>query len=92
MKKRSIENQLQKYEKELIESSIQTILRAQARHMRDLPLDSNPKAFFFQGSVMHGQSGGPILNRFGQVIGVTTNGFLRNDGISVGGAGVLVNY
>lgn len=80
-----------------IERSIQSVLNSQPRYMRDQLLDENPKALFFNAQVLPGQSGGPIINHLGEVVAITTNGFLNRSPKdpmhfhSVGGAGVLLS-
>lgn len=88
----SIQSQIEKYGRDKIRQSINTVYKSHLRHMRDQKMDSHSKVHIHKGEVYPGQSGGPLLNEQGEVVGITTNGFINNqDGlkVSVGGAGFL---
>ena len=91
-KEDEIQAQLKKYDKKLIRQSIAVIIDSSQRNMRDQLLDQHKNVLFFKGAVMSGQSGGPIFNSKGEVLGITTNGFIKSQNnhlVSIGGAGIL---
>lgn len=71
-----IKETLQKHEISLIQSSIQVMLTAYERTLQDYELRKHPNVLFFDAPTLFGQSGGPIVNVSGEVIGITTNGFI----------------
>lgn len=92
----SIQETLVKYESEKILAAIQIVLQTQKRNMRDQALDFHNHVVFFDAAVLPGQSGGPIVDELGNVIGITTNSFydkqILNDQhyTAYGSAGVLI--
>ena len=89
----AIQQQLAKYDEQTLRKSIETVVGIQQRNMRDQALQEHSKVFFFNGAVLPGQSGAPLVNERGQVVGITTNGFVNSkDGIqeSHGGAAPLL--
>lgn len=91
-----IEQTLAKYDSQTIMDSIKVMLNVQARNMRDQELENHEDIIFFDAPVLPGQSGGPILDSHGNVVGITTNAFfdrlvlVNNHYASHGSAGVFI--
>lgn len=85
--------QLEKYGREKVRQSINVVYRSHQRNMRDQRLDNNDHILVHTGAVLPGQSGGPLVTQNGELIGITTNGFINSLGAikeSVGGAGLKI--
>ncbi len=72
----NIQKTLANYDAVTIRRSIEIVLATQPRHLRDQALENNPAALFYDAKVLPGQSGGPIVDENGTVVGITTNSFL----------------
>ncbi len=72
----NIQKTMAKYDAETIRRSIVIVLATQPRHLRDQALETNPAVLFYDAKVLPGQSGGPIVDANGTVVGITTNSFL----------------
>lgn len=87
--------QIQKHGLELVDTSIKTVLKSHGRHMRDLATEKNEKVIFTNNPVLPGQSGGPLTNTKGEVIGILTNAFMTQlkpgEYVSFGAGAYLFN-
>lgn len=72
-------SQIEQYGDELIARSIKTVLHAHSRHERDLLIESHDNVLFLTNPVLPGQSGGPVLNTKGKVLGLITNSILEHN-------------
>lgn len=72
-----IRQQIKDYSGEKIRQSIGFVLDSQARHMRDYFTEKSGSVIFFDNPVLSGQSGGPLFNAQGEVMGIITNGFME---------------
>lgn len=72
----NIQTTLAKYDADTIRRSIEFVFSTQPRHLRDQALETNPAVLFYDAKVLPGQSGGPIVDESGTVVGITTNSFL----------------
>jgi hypothetical protein len=71
--------QTKEFPQEKLRDAIATVLDFQERHMRDLQVEKNPATLFVDNPIISGESGGPLLNMNGQVVGLITNGFFYTD-------------
>jgi hypothetical protein len=71
-----IQTTMEKYDDLTIRRSIELVLATQPRHLRDQLLEAHPAVLFYDAKVLPGQSGGPIVDDTGTVVGITTNSFL----------------
>jgi hypothetical protein len=67
---------LTKYDETTIRRSIEILIASQPRLLRDQLLEHHPAVLFYDAKVLPGQSGGPIVDENGTVVGITTNSFL----------------
>lgn len=94
--KELIEQTLAKYDTPTIMNSIHIMLNVQARNMRDQELENHEHVLFFDAPVLPGQSGGPIVDGRGEVVGITTNAFYDklvttdNHFATYGAAGIFI--
>ncbi len=72
----NIQKTLAQYDEATVRHSIEIVLATQPRHLRDQALESHPAVLFYDAKVLPGQSGGPIVDESGTVVGITTNSFL----------------
>ncbi|MBY0383828.1 serine protease [bacterium] len=92
----NIQETLKKYDEALIWSSIHVVLDSQVRHLRDQSLEARSDLVFYNAPALPGQSGGPIVDENGYLVGLTTNGFFDSqvmvDGhfASYGAVGLLL--
>lgn len=94
--KESARAQVKEYPEQRLRDAIATILDFQERHMRDVGVEKGPEAMFLDNPIMSGESGGPLLNMSGQVVGLITNGFFYKEGpssalMSYGGAALRLS-
>jgi hypothetical protein len=71
--------QTKQYPEQRLREAMGTVLDVQERRMRDFEVEKNPAALFVDNPIMSGESGGPLLNMNGQVVGLITNGFFYKD-------------
>ncbi len=71
--------QISKYGEALIASSIAITLASHARHQDDFDIEQHKHVLFLENPVLPGQSGGPVLNLQGQVVGIITTSILDQD-------------
>lgn|GEM_PF-2447883 len=71
--------QTKQFPEEKLRDAIATVLDFQERHRRDLEVEKNPATLFVDNPIVSGESGGPLLNASGQVVGLITNGFFYTD-------------
>ncbi len=72
----NIEKTLAQFDEKTIRNAIQIVLSNHPRHQRDQSLEDHPAVIFYDAKVLPGQSGGPIVDDAGTVVGITTNAFL----------------
>jgi hypothetical protein len=91
-----IQKMLGKHSDEKLWAAIKVVLQTQSRNMRDQALADHEDVIFFDAPVLPGQSGGPIIDEQGHVVGITTNSFYDkqlltdNHYTAYGSAGVLI--
>ena len=73
----SIEEQLQEYSHEVLQNSVNVVLRVQQRHQRDLMIEERDDVLFLNTSSLPGHSGCPLLNDKGEVVGLVATGFSK---------------
>lgn len=92
----NIQATLKKYGEDVIWKSIHIVLNSQERHLRDQSLEERSDLIFYDAPVLPGQSGGPIVDEEGHLVGLTTNGFFDSQVIvdghfaSYGAVGLLL--
>ncbi len=72
----SIAQQIEDYPEETLLRSIEIVLGQQQRHQRDWWVESHKEEVFFSTiPSLPGHSGGPFLNKSGEVLGLVSTGF-----------------
>lgn len=70
-----IEQTFEDYSLDLILRSIEVVLRTEQRHQRDYIIENDERVLFTNSIGLPGHSGGPVVNKDGQVIGMVATGF-----------------
>ncbi len=73
----SIARQIDECGRDRVRAAITSLLVIQERNARDMAVESHPKALFTNARAQPGNSGGPVMNSQGEVVGITVNGFHR---------------